>query len=197
MAKSTPRFLKIDFSDAVIVPWEPDHLLYGKGFQCRRSEFQSHYKKRVPRDVKKYLGKCWIIAENKKLVGYITLLADKLKIEGGTRTQKLLKKEDVIYTSFPAVKIGILAVDERTRGAGTALMDWAIYYIAKEINPRLGVRFVTVDALYDKEAKPQYDISAFYEKFGFRFANPKQRIPPKDGIRTMYYDLKDLLDRQG
>lgn len=196
MAKPKPRFTKSDFSDGFIEKWEPSHIQCGVGFQCSRPEFGSHYKKRVPRDIAKHLGQCWIITHDRKLVGFITLLADKLQISGSKKEQKkLFKKEDVKYASFPAVKIGLLAVDERTKGAGKALIEWAILHTAKEISPKVGVRFMTVDALYDSDDRPHYDISPFYKKLGFMYANPKQRLPPKDGIRTMYFDLKEIIDK--
>lgn len=194
MAKTQPRFRNSDFSDGFVEPWELTHRDYANGFSCARSEFRSHFKSRIPRDVEKHLGRCWLIAEDRKLVGYITLLADRLQVSGGKSAQQVLKSEGVKYTSFPAVKIGILATDRRTTGAGKALTLWALNYVAKELSPRMGVRFVTVDALYDVDVTPHYDISGFYTKLGFRYADPEQRLPPKNGIRTMYFDLKEILD---
>jgi hypothetical protein len=40
------------------------------------------------------------------LAGYITLLADKLQVEN-----PILVEEGVKYQTFPAIKIGLLAVD--------------------------------------------------------------------------------------
>ncbi len=41
--------------------------------------------------------------------GYITLLADKLKVD-----EQILIEEGVQYRTFPAIKIGLLAADQRT-----------------------------------------------------------------------------------
>ncbi|MGG6265056.1 hypothetical protein ACQ4M3_40985 [Leptolyngbya sp. AN03gr2] len=98
------------------------------------------------------------------------------------------------YRTFPAIKIGLLAVDRRAKGAGRHLVEWAIEYITTEIVPVVGVRFVTVDALYDRDTEPAYDASGFYTKLGFEFADSNESVPPDMPYRTMYIDLKPLID---
>jgi len=141
------------------------------------------------RDVQKHIGRCWIITYNNVLVAYITLLADKLEVK-----EPILDGEEIPYQTFPAVKIGLLASDMRAKKAGTRLMEWALEYIATEISPLVGVRFATVDALYDPDETPVYDSSGFYRKLGFRFASPDEPLPPKEPYRAMYFDLKDLIE---
>ena len=130
---------------------------------------------------------CWVLAIGSDLAGYLTLLADKLTLEA-----PILQAEGVRYATLPAVKIGFLAADERAKGAGRRLVAWALEYTAAELAPRLGVRFVTLDAFYDPDTG--YDVSGFYQKIGFRFANPDEPLPPPHAYRTMYFDLKPLLD---
>jgi GNAT superfamily N-acetyltransferase len=143
------------------------------------------------------MGLCWVITNNGKLVAFITLLADRLQVFDKDRNPKrILKKEEQIeYTSFPAVKIGLLASDKRARHAGRRLVEWAIDYIATEIAPRIGVRFITVDAAYDSEIEPHYDISGFYTTLGFEYAIREQELPPSADTpyRTMFFDLRGLL----
>ena len=98
------------------------------------------------------------------------------------------------YQTFPAIKIGLLAVDRRAKGDGKYLVEWAIDYVAAEIVPMVGVRFVTVDALYDRDIDPAYDASGFYAKLGFEFADPDKSLPPATPYRTMYYDLKPVIE---
>jgi len=50
------------------------------------------------------------------------------------------------------------------------------------------------DALYDADMTSPYDASGFYKKFGFRFANAEEALPPSIPYRTMYFDLKPLID---
>ncbi|WP_298437810.1 hypothetical protein [Geobacter sp.] len=116
-------------------------------------------------------------------------MADKLTAEEAR--QNLQAQEEITYSTFPAVKIGLLASDRRAKGAGTCLVEWAIEYVATEISPKVGVRFLTVDALYDVDTG--YDISGFYQNFGFRFANEEEPLPPLDPFRTLYFDLLPLI----
>ena len=159
------------------------------GFRPKRAEFATYWKRgRITRERGAHLGQCWFARKNDtRLAGYITLLADRLAVEG-----PLLAGESVKYRTFPAVKIGLLAVDERSKGLGTALVQWAFRYVASELCPRLGVRFVTVDALYDPDT--DYDTAGFYARFGFTFADGVGRRIPDQPFRAMYYDLKPILD---
>ncbi|MEI6332593.1 MAG: hypothetical protein WCP16_25405 [Pseudanabaena sp. ELA645] len=73
-------------------------------------------------------------------------------------------------------------------------MEWAIDYVITEVVPIIGVRFITVDALYDFDVDPAYDASGFHEKLGFEFADPIEPLPPVNPYRTMYLDLKQLME---
>jgi GNAT superfamily N-acetyltransferase len=122
-----------------------------------------------------------------KLRDTITLMADKLTTE-----LQLLKNEGVGYKTFPAVKIGWLAADKRARGAGRRLLEWALEYVTTDLIHRLGIRFITVDALYDPDTG--YDIARYYEKFGFKHVDPSETTPPSGNFRTMYFDIKVVLE---
>lgn len=187
---SQNKFEGIDFSQISIEPLTPELMNLGQGFRCLRGEFVTYWKQgRIQREAEAYLCQCWVLRVGDALAGYITLLADKLQAEN-----PLLVEEGVKYQTFPAIKIGLLAVDRRARGAGSHLVEWAIEYVATELVPVVGVRFVTVDALYDRDVEPPYDASGFYAKLGFDFANPNQSLPPLVPYRTMYFDLKPVIE---
>ncbi|SDG66105.1 hypothetical protein SAMN04487996_12189 [Dyadobacter soli] len=187
-----PKFSGIDFSKHAVIEYDPDQLDIGAGFRCGRGEFVSYIKgQKIRNELRSYISKCWLVNCEEGLAAYITLLADKLAM--GT---PILVDEDVRYTTFPAVKIGWLAADPRAKGSGRRLMDWAMRYAVLELVPKLGVRFITVDALYDAESPEKlYDASGFYEKLGFRFANADETLPPADGFRSMYFDLMPLIQQ--
>ncbi|MEX0268109.1 hypothetical protein AB3R30_03105 [Leptolyngbyaceae cyanobacterium UHCC 1019] len=187
---SSGKFDGVDFSQIDIESLTPEIQQLGQGFRCVRGEFVTYWKQgRIQREADAYLCQCWIIRVEDALVGYITLLADKLEVE-----DTLLAQERVKYRTFPAVKIGLLAVDRRTKGLGVRLTEWAIDYVITKVTPIIGVRFITVDALYDPDVEPPYDASGFYEKLGFEFANPIEHLPPVNPYRTMYLDLKPLIE---
>ena len=187
MGRKKKKFEKAEFSLENVEFWTPG-LHDGQGFRCSRGEFVVFFKKgRIGREVGAHVCRCWILRDGNDLAGYITLLADKLACE-----EQELIGEGIKYRTFPSVKIGLLATDERAKGAGCWLVDWAIDYVVRELVPVLGVRFLTVDALYDPDSG--YDSSGFYEKFGFVFSSPDEQLPPPEGYRSMYFDLKPLID---
>jgi GNAT superfamily N-acetyltransferase len=184
------KFEGIDFSQLPIERLTPELLNLGQGFRCVRGEFVTYWKQgRIAREADAKLCHCWVVRIGDSLAGYITLLADKLQVEA-----PILLDEGVKYRTFPAVKIGLLAVDRRAKGLGRRLVEWAIQYVVAEIVPVVGVRFVTVDALYDRDTEPAYDASGFYRKLGFDFTDPHESLPPETPYRTMYYDLKPIID---
>jgi GNAT superfamily N-acetyltransferase len=187
---SPSKFEGVEFSQIAVERLTPELLMLGQGFRCLRGEFVTYWKQgRIQREADAKLCHCWVIRVGDALAGYVTLLADKLQAES-----PLLLEEGVKYRTFPAVKIGLLAVDRRAKGAGRHLVEWAIQYVITEISPVVGVRFVTVDALYDRDTEPAYDASGFYRKLGFDFADPNEGLPPEMPYRTMYYDLKPVMD---
>lgn len=180
-------FDAIDFGTAVPEPWDFETgVPLGAGFRCSRGEFVSYWKQgRVQRECDARIARAFVLQSDGRLAAYMTLFADKLHA-----SEPLLHEQQIRYRTFPAMKIGLLAADKRARGAGTRLVKWALGYCAFEVGALTGVRFVTVDALFD--ADTGFDASPFYEKLGFRFASPGDTDPPQDGYRTMYFDLKPL-----
>jgi hypothetical protein len=186
MAKA--KFEGIDFSIYDVIELSPDHENVGQGFRCFRGEFSSYIKgNKIKIELATYTSKCWIVTCEEGLASYITLLADKL-----TMGEPILISENVHYTTFPAIKIGWLASDQRAKKAGTRLLDWAFEYVVTELVDRVGIRFITVDALFDVDNG--YDASGFYERNGFRFVNPEETLPPESGFRSMYFDLMPFIN---
>ncbi|MEG3972448.1 hypothetical protein QUA00_33235 [Microcoleus sp. T2B6] len=184
------KFAGVDFSDLPVEQLTSALAISGQGFRCLRGEFVTYWRQgRIQREIDARISQCWILRCEDSLAGYITLLADKLEVD-----ESILLDEGVQYRSFPAIKIGLLAVDRRAKGAGRRLVEWAVEYVAAEVSPTVGVRFMTIDALYDPDTTPPYDASGFYEKFGFQFADPNESLPPSVPYRTMYLDLKPLID---
>jgi GNAT superfamily N-acetyltransferase len=184
------KFADINFSKIPVERITPDLSGLGQGFRCSRGEFVTYWRQgRIQREINARISQCWVLRCEDSLAGYVTLIADKLDLD-----QPILIDEGVRYQTFPAIKIGLLATDKRAKGAGRRLVEWSIEYVASEIAPAIGVRFLTVDALYDADMTPPYDASGFYQKFGFLFVNAEEVLPPPAPYRTMYLDLKPLID---
>jgi GNAT superfamily N-acetyltransferase len=115
--------------------------------------------------------------KEKKLVGYVTLLADSVRIKERKELEEQFRNKGIRYPYLPAVKIGRMAVDEKyqRKGIGRAMIKFSVG-IAEKLNAFIGCRFLTVDA---KEGA-----RAFYEKLGFKvFLDRAEKPTP------MYLDL--------
>ena len=84
--------------------------------------------------------------------------------------------------SYPAIKIGRLAVSNKAQGLGLGREILAFIKAWFYNNPRSGCRFITVDALRSAEA--------FYSKCHFK---PLGSISINDETILMYYDLKGIV----
>lgn len=124
--------------------------------------------------------------ENNVTVAYFSLLADKITFnpEGKTMWNRLNRNipNPKRRRSYPALKIGRLAVNENYvgEGIGTFVLD-SIKYAFTTVR-RLGCRFLTVDALRSA--------TSFYEKNGFHFFTEQDK---GDETRLMFFDLKNFV----
>lgn len=119
-----------------------------------------------------------------QLVSYLTLLTDRITLEGNL--QKYFNEKGVHYKSLPALKIGRLCVDDnfRRRGLGKLMIEFSIM-MAKEINQsKAGCRFITVDA--KRNLAPESDSFHFYKKLGFEITG--EDVNKK--ITFMHLDVK-------
>ena len=115
-----------------------------------------------------------------ELAGYITLLNDRINLEGDLKT--VFREKGVLYRALPALKIGRLCVDDRylRKGIGTVMIDFSIkvaFHIYEEYS---GCRFIVLDAKRNK----QKDSIHFYRKLGFKELKERQK-----GTTPMYLDL--------
>jgi predicted N-acetyltransferase YhbS len=96
----------------------------------------------------------------KKAVGYITLVCGQIDSERALADLGADVQYD--YDHYPAIKIARLAVDHRYkgRGIGQTLVKLALGIVADEVAPRVGCRFVVVDAKAES-------VSFYKEKGGF------------------------------
>jgi len=185
---SHTRFEGINFLECEVKEMSPDLENLGQGFKCIRNDFATYIKgRKIKMECKSLTSKCWIVEHGDNLAGYITLMADKL-----TSEYSLLENEGIGYKTFPAIKIGWLAVDGRAKGVGSRLLEWAIQYVTNDLANRVGIRFITVDALFDPDTG--YDISGYYERFGFEHVDI-EHTTPSGNFRTMYFDIKSVIEQ--
>ncbi len=144
-------------------------------------------------DAKKYLNELlattFILQDNNKTVAYFNYLNDKIshtdldnnKEKFIERISSLLPVGKNKFTSYPAVKIGRLAVDNEYKGQniGKEILNFTKGLFVN--NNRTGCKFITVDA-YKASLK-------FYEKNDFIYLSSRDK---KSDTRLMYFNLESL-----
>lgn len=120
-----------------------------------------------------------------ELVGYLTLLNDRINLEGDLKD--IFRKKGIEYHSLPALKVGRLCVDDRflRRGLGTLMLAFAVKIANHIFNEYAGCRFIVLDAKRNYQNDPIH----FYKKVGFK--ELKER---KKGTTPMYLDLVDNVE---
>lgn len=123
---------------------------------------------------------------NHQLAAYYSLLNDSIRFSSDDKKTRNRINRNIPHSkqrnSYPAIKIGRLAVDRRYMGEGLGkrlLFDIAYNHIS---NYSSGCRFLTVDAVASAVG--------FYEHFGFRPFTDKDI---NDDTRQMYFDLKQMV----
>lgn len=136
----------------------------------------------------KHIGKTIIVEndEETEILAYFCLLNDKItKIEASNSAWKKIKKlfpHDKHFGSYPAVKIGRLAVSlkHRKEGLGSAILC-VIKEALREENHLSDFRFLTVDAYLSAVS--------FYEKNDFKFLDAEDK---NKHTRLMFYDMNEM-----
>ena len=122
----------------------------------------------------------WFLKGSGQLLGYITVLNDRINLE--SELKEGFRNKGINYHSLPALKVGRLCVDDRfiRRGLGTMMIDFSISIAHSIFEDYSGCRFIVLDAKRTIVNDPIH----FYKKQGFETL--KER---KKGTTPMYLDL--------
>lgn len=123
----------------------------------------------------------WFYKPKDELVGYVTVLADAINLQG--ELKEYFRQAGIFYRSLPTLKIGRLCVsdDYLGRGIGTLMIEFTII-LAEKIGKDIGLRFITTDAKRNQD--PGKDSIHFYKKFGFEVLKQREK-----GTIPLYKDL--------
>jgi GNAT superfamily N-acetyltransferase len=115
-----------------------------------------------------------------ELVGYVTLLNDRINLEG--ELKEIFRGKGIGYHSLPALKIGRLCVDDNflRKGIGTMIIDFSIKVAFHIFEKYSGCRFIVLDAKRNATNDPIH----FYKKLGFKELKERRK-----GTTPMYLDL--------
>ena len=171
-----------------IVRLEEDTLI--SSFDCGDIDLNDFLRNDAKNYLRSMLAVTYLVKIKEKIVAYFCLSYDGL-----TRTTILTEEEKTLWNrvgrkipnskrrkTYPAVKIGRLAVAKKYAGLGLGkrlLLSVREMYINEPHHA--GCRFITVDAYYSA--------LDFYEKNRFRYLTTKDK---DEDTRAMYFDLKAI-----
>src|SRR3990167_7987405 len=172
---------KIEPKDITIEKLDAKHDL--SNFKSYEKELVNFLVEDALNNQKQRLSVTFLWFYGKELVGYLTLLNDKINLEGNLKD--FFREKDIHYKSLPALKIGRLCVhnDFLRRGLGKLMVLFAIKQANEICENKSGCRFITLDA--KRNERRELDSIHFYKKLGFGIL--KER---KKGTTPMYLDLK-------
>ncbi|MDU4146183.1 GNAT family N-acetyltransferase [Clostridium sp.] len=192
-----------DDSNAInIIKLEEVHREHIKKFTClnENEEFEGFKStkirkfKRYSREIDKFFQEEALVEQSKflntthlffvdcKLVGFISLCADSIRLNIDERNN-----EEVPYLNIPAIKIARLAIDAeyQRQGYGKLLMNFAVK-TAFELRNSLGVKFLTVDC-YEHRKK-------YYEEvFGFKENGVQRENRQPDSPLSLRLNIDEYL----
>ena len=122
----------------------------------------------------------WFYCGN--LVGYITMLTDRIHLEGNIKCY--FRGKGINYKALPALKIGRLCVDDHflRMGIGKLMISFAVNKADQLYGEIAGCRFITIDAKRNTDRSK--DAIHFYKKLGFVILKERQK-----GTTPMYFDV--------
>jgi predicted GNAT family N-acyltransferase len=180
----------LDSSKIKLIRLQPETIILP--FDCGDTDLNGFLFDNAKNCTKDLIAVTYIIQDDKKTLAYFNYLNDKIShtdLDGDfekfkERVGVYLPEEKGNYKSYPAVKIGRLAVHldhQNGGGYGKMIINYSKLLFTK--NNKTGCKFITVDA-YKKSLK-------FYEKMGFKYLSSKDR---KSDTRLMYYNLEAITD---
>jgi GNAT superfamily N-acetyltransferase len=176
----------IELSNYSLVRLTEDYSI--KSFDCDDADLNDF----IFNDAKNYLKELLAVTQlledtqNNATIAFFSVFNDRISLNDTDKTfwnrlRRPIPNEKRL-TSYPAVKLGRLAVSNeyKNKGFGRTILDFLkIHFIT---NNKTGCRFLTVDA-YLKSLP-------FYEKQGFAYFTNSDM---GEDTRQMYFDLAQLL----
>jgi predicted GNAT family N-acyltransferase len=178
----------LEFKDIKLIRLEPETNILP--FDCGDTDLNGFLFDDAKNYSKDLIAVTYLIQDNEKTIAYFNYLNDKIShtdLDGSiekfaARVGILLPKEKSHYKSYPAVKIGRLAVHidyHKGGGYGRKIINFTKGLFTNK--NKTGCKFITVDAYRDS--------LKFYEKMGFKYLSSRDK---KSDTRLMYYNLEAI-----
>ncbi|WP_396189289.1 GNAT family N-acetyltransferase [Flavobacterium sp.] len=171
-----------------LIRLEPETVILP--FDCGDTDLNGFLFDDAKNYAKDLMAVTYLIQDEQKTIAYFNYLNDKIShtdLDGNIekfaeRIGILLPKEKSHYKSYPAVKIGRLAVHKDCQnggGYGRKIINFTKGLFTHK--NKTGCKFITVDAYRDS--------LKFYEKMGFKYLSSKDK---KSDTRLMYFNLESI-----
>ena len=178
----------MEFNTIKLIRLEPETILLP--FDCGDTDLNDFLFDDAKKYAKDLIAVTYIIHNNEKTIAYFNYLNDKIShTDMGGSIEKFaerigiyLPKEKSNYKSYPAVKIGRLAVHkdfQKGGGYGRKIINFTKGLFVNQ--NKTGCKFITVDAYRDS--------LDFYKKMGFKYLSSRDK---KSDTRLMYYNLETI-----
>ncbi|MCQ2312981.1 MAG: hypothetical protein MJZ84_05990 [Paludibacteraceae bacterium] len=163
-------------------------------FDCGIAELNGFLQENALNDLEKRMNVTFVLLHKNRILAYYCVLADRIdtKVDPIRRSvrNRLKKKSDYRYTSFPSIKIGRLAVDKDFQSAnhcevhlGKLIINGLKYQYATM--GQFGCRYLTVDAMNNERTIHFYQDNGFVPMIATPSDNPEDTIP-------MLFDLASV-----
>ena len=164
-----------------------------KPFDCGESDLNEFLFDKSKLYSKELLSTTYILEDSDMTLAFFSLFNDSLRVEdskfASVSSYKRFLRKFVSHSkrhlnSYPAIKIGRLAVNSRIQksGIGKTIISFIIDY-AMEQNSKCACKLIIVDAYRNA--------LSFYERFGFEYLSENDS---EDDTRQMYLDLTPFLN---
>lgn len=152
-----------------------------KDFECQDDDLNDFILHDALIHQENHIAVTTLVFYRNELVGFFSLAADCIALD---KKEKRRLDNRVRYAEYPATKICRLATckDHQKKGIGTVMFNMILGFVVEELQPNLGVRFISVDAYRGSEG--------FYADLGF-VRNIAEVNPERDVI-SMRYDTEPL-----
>lgn len=149
------------------------NILSSIKFDCGDDDLNDFLLKDSFHNIELSLSKIYLCLYRDSVVAFFSLSADSIELD---------EKLEIVYKTYPAIKIGRLAVhkDFQRRGIGSILIDWIVGFCL-ELRKAIGIRFISVDA-YNRE-----NTLSFYNDNLFEALQPEENEDKRN--MPMYRDL--------
>jgi len=170
--------MDIDSSGLQIKKLSDENLLLTESFDCGNDDLNEFLNDDALKHQKEKIAVTYLCFYESEFVGYFSWLTDAIDIKG--KDKRVFKKIGMNYRTYPAIKLGRLAIDKKyaKSGVGSYLIDRMLKGVTF-FSEYLGCRFATVDAYADAKE--------FYKKLGFKIRSEREHTV------FMYIDIKSLL----